>query len=228
MFAYSLGLGSLILICGTFSGVLANLPKSGRWLNVMEKAFAVLMILLAEYFLIYLGHSVGFPKLPKFSVSDNSESPRVLQIGQPAPEWSLKASDGSVVNLSQFKGNKGVVMAFFATWCALCVEEAPQLVSFQSSYDKRSVVLMGVNVQEPPGTVQEFINDNGVNYKVLLDEDGAVSAKYGLEVMGMPLIVGIDSGGIVRYLGSELPKNLESFVSSLEPAGGATDTTRSP
>lgn len=63
MFAYSLGLGSLILICGTFSGVLTNLPRSGRWLNVMEKVFAVVMILLAEFFLVYLGQNARFPLL---------------------------------------------------------------------------------------------------------------------------------------------------------------------
>ena len=119
-------------------------------------------------------------------------------------------------------------MVFFATWCPICMSEVPQLVSYQPSYGKRGVALLGVNVQEPPGTVQEFIKDKGVNYKVLLDEDGSVSAKYGSEVTGLPLIVGVDSDGIVRYLGSELPKDLESFVSSLEPAGGATDTTRSP
>lgn len=65
MFAYSLGLGSLILICGTFSGVLANLPRSGRWLNVIEKVFAVVMILLAEFFLIYLGQNARFPLLSR-------------------------------------------------------------------------------------------------------------------------------------------------------------------
>jgi hypothetical protein len=48
MFAYSLGLGSLIIICGTFSGLLANLPKSDAWLGRIEKAFAILLILVAE------------------------------------------------------------------------------------------------------------------------------------------------------------------------------------
>jgi thiol:disulfide interchange protein DsbD len=63
MFAYSLGLGSLVLICGTFSGLLASLPRSGRWLAVTEKVFAALMILIAEFFLIYLGQNARFPFL---------------------------------------------------------------------------------------------------------------------------------------------------------------------
>ena len=63
MLAYALGMGSLIIICGTFSGFLAALPRSGRWLNVVEKVFAVLMILVAEFFLIYLGQNANFPLL---------------------------------------------------------------------------------------------------------------------------------------------------------------------
>ena len=63
MFAYSLGLGSLVVICGTFSGVLASLPRSGRWLGVIEKVFAALIFLVAEYFLIQLGRNTDFMNL---------------------------------------------------------------------------------------------------------------------------------------------------------------------
>jgi cytochrome c-type biogenesis protein len=63
MFAYSLGLGSLAVICGTFSGILTNLPRSGAWLNAIEKTFAILLILVAECFLIYLGQNAKFPLL---------------------------------------------------------------------------------------------------------------------------------------------------------------------
>jgi len=63
MFAYSLGLGSLAVLCGTFSGILTNLPRSGAWLNAIEKAFAVLLIVVAECFLIYLGQNAQFPWL---------------------------------------------------------------------------------------------------------------------------------------------------------------------
>jgi len=63
MFAYSLGLGSLAIVCGTFSGILTNLPRSGAWLNAIEKTFAILLIVVAECFLIYLGQNAKFPLL---------------------------------------------------------------------------------------------------------------------------------------------------------------------
>lgn len=152
----------------------------------------------------------------------------MLGEGKQAPEWSLKGLDGESVTLSQFNGNKGVVLAFFATWCPICMEEVPQLKSFQASYDKRNIAFLAVNVAQPAHAVEQFIKDRGVNYKVLLDEDGSVSAKYGVEVTGIPLIVGIDAGGTVRYMKNGLPGDLDAFVSSLEPAVAAADTTRSP
>ena len=48
-------LGLLLLIVGTFSGVLAALPKPGNWMNHLKKGLGLIMILLGEYYLILAG-----------------------------------------------------------------------------------------------------------------------------------------------------------------------------
>jgi cytochrome c-type biogenesis protein len=55
LFAFSYGLGALVIVVGTFTGVLASLPKSGAWMKRVQKVFGLLMILVAEYFLIQAG-----------------------------------------------------------------------------------------------------------------------------------------------------------------------------
>jgi cytochrome c-type biogenesis protein len=55
LFVYALGVGSLLLVVGTFSGLLQRLPKAGAWMEKIKKAFGVLMIIMAEYFLIQAG-----------------------------------------------------------------------------------------------------------------------------------------------------------------------------
>lgn len=55
LFVFALGMGALLVLLGTFSGILASLPKSGRWLLVVKKGFGVLMILAGEYFLLEAG-----------------------------------------------------------------------------------------------------------------------------------------------------------------------------
>jgi len=55
LFLFALGMGCLLIVVGTFTGVLSSLPRSGAWMLNIKKGFGVLMILLAEYFLIKAG-----------------------------------------------------------------------------------------------------------------------------------------------------------------------------
>lgn len=55
LFAFSLGLGVLLLAVGTFSSFLAALPRSGPWLVTIKKIMGLLMIALAQYFFVKAG-----------------------------------------------------------------------------------------------------------------------------------------------------------------------------
>jgi len=55
VFSFSVGLGFLVVIVGTFTGLLTSLPRSGKWMLRVQRVFGVLMILAAEYFLIKTG-----------------------------------------------------------------------------------------------------------------------------------------------------------------------------
>jgi len=233
MFAYSLGLGSLIIICGTFSGFLANLPKSDAWLGRIEKAFAILLILMAEYFLVFLGQEAKFPSLtslasaltqttrPRYTPiltqpSQPAQVPSVkAAVGSRAPDWQMSDPDGGAVKLSDYSGRKGVLLVFFATWCALCMEEVPSLIAFQNKYRNQGIELIGVDLDQSAHVVKRFAEDRKVNYKLLLDADSKVAATYG--VAGIPTLVGIDAAGVIRYVDNDLPADLDTLVKQLEP-----------
>lgn len=231
MFAYSLGLGSLIIICGTFSGFLANLPKSGKWLAVVEKVFAVLMILAAEFFLIYLGQSATFPLLSRVmapvaerqavdAVAPSSLPAKPAGSAAGAPEaavaapWTLKDVEEKTVSLSDYRGKKGVVLVFFATWCPSCMEEVPDLIAFREKYKSRSVEVVAIGVGQPLQVYKRFVAEAKVNYRVVADEDSAVAGRYG--VTGIPLVLGIDVTGRIVYNDHVLPKDRDGFVKRLE------------
>jgi cytochrome c-type biogenesis protein len=57
LFAFSLGMGILLIIAGTFSGLAAALPKPGRWTVHVKKIIAVLMLGIAEYYLLKAGQA---------------------------------------------------------------------------------------------------------------------------------------------------------------------------
>lgn len=55
LFTFSLGMGVLLLGVGTFSSMLAALPRSGRWMVGIKKTMGVLMLGVAQYFFIKAG-----------------------------------------------------------------------------------------------------------------------------------------------------------------------------
>ena len=55
LFVFALGMGAVLLVVGTFTGLLANLPKSGRWTEIVKKGFGFFLILVGEYFLVEAG-----------------------------------------------------------------------------------------------------------------------------------------------------------------------------
>jgi thiol:disulfide interchange protein DsbD len=55
LFLFSLGMGTLLILIGTFTGFLARLPKSGAWMTGISRVLGWIMIGVAEYFLIVAG-----------------------------------------------------------------------------------------------------------------------------------------------------------------------------
>lgn len=55
LFVFALGMGTLMIILGTFSGAVALLPGSGGWMNKVKIFFAIIMIVIAQYLLVQAG-----------------------------------------------------------------------------------------------------------------------------------------------------------------------------
>jgi cytochrome c-type biogenesis protein len=55
LFVFALGMGTLLIIVGTFAGVIASLPKSGKWMTKIKTVFGLILIGAAEYFLYTAG-----------------------------------------------------------------------------------------------------------------------------------------------------------------------------
>jgi cytochrome c-type biogenesis protein len=55
LFVFSLGMTALLVIVGVFSGALARLPRSGRWMVWIKRAAGVLLLLMAQYYFVQAG-----------------------------------------------------------------------------------------------------------------------------------------------------------------------------
>ncbi len=55
LFVFGYGVGFLLILLGTFTGLLASMPRSGKWLAAVEKIFGAALILAAVYYYIRMG-----------------------------------------------------------------------------------------------------------------------------------------------------------------------------
>jgi cytochrome c-type biogenesis protein len=55
LFVFSLGMCTLLVVVGLFSGTLARLPRAGSWMTWVKRSFAVIMFAVAEYYLVQMG-----------------------------------------------------------------------------------------------------------------------------------------------------------------------------
>jgi peroxiredoxin len=129
-----------------------------------------------------------------------------------APAFTLTDLNGKNVSLADFKG-KVVILDFWATWCPPCRKEIPDFVTMQKEYGARGVQVVGVALDELP-KVQAFVQENGMNYPVLMGTD-AVVARYG-GIEGIPTTFIIDrKGKIVERFEGFRPRSV--FVDAITP-----------
>lgn len=119
--------------------------------------------------------------------------PPAPEIGHPAPDFTLPASDGSLISLAEFKGQP-VILNFWATWCGPCRAEIPALQAVWESPDSQGVIF-GIDVQEPAERVVAFMADYGMTYPVALDQSAEVARLY--RVRAFPTTYFINSRGVI-------------------------------
>lgn len=131
-----------------------------------------------------------------------------------APDFELESLDGTKIKLSETR-DKNVLLNFWATWCGYCVLEMPDLQKLQEAY-KDDLLILTVNVGESKETVEQFMKDNNLDLKVVLDEKMNVANTYG--VRSYPTTVAINKKGevISGYIGMLTYEQMEQLYSFFE------------
>lgn len=81
---------------------------------------------------------------------------RIVMAGDSAPEFTVRADNGTTVSLPGFKG-KVLVLNFWATWCPPCVQETPSLSNFAQQFADKGVVVLGVSVDRDQRAYNTFL-----------------------------------------------------------------------
>jgi peroxiredoxin len=102
-----------------------------------------------------------------------------LQKSRPPADLTFTLLDGRTLSLAELRG-RPVLIAFWATSCAPCVEELPDLMRLYRELQPRGFELVAVAMPyDPPLQVQAFAQQHSVPYPIALDVMGKAAQAFG-------------------------------------------------
>jgi thiol-disulfide isomerase/thioredoxin len=107
---------------------------------------------------------------------------------QKVPPFLFKDANGREYKLENLRGKK-VVLNFWATWCAPCKEELPSLQIFSDLQNPEQVLVLTINVKEPPGRAHRFMQNNQISLPLISDAQGEWAQKFGVKVYPTSLLL---------------------------------------
>lgn len=143
-----------------------------------------------------------------------------LQVGQPAPDFSLYDSSKNKVTLSELKGKNIVLMFFPQAFTGVCTQQVCTARDNMSQYENAQATVLGISV-DSVFTLAKFKETEQLNFPLLSDFNKEVSRTYGclyeewiLDMKGVAKRAAfvIDANGIIRYAEVlDNPGNLPDF-----------------
>ena len=112
---------------------------------------------------------------PNQKTALNQERP---EVGHPAPGFTLRNLQGNLEGLGDHK-DKVIVLNFWATWCAPCLEEMPAFEKLYRRYRSQGLTVLAVSLDKGnTSKVKDFVDKNNLTFPVLIDSDGVAEKLY--------------------------------------------------
>ncbi|MBI3972766.1 MAG: TlpA family protein disulfide reductase [Chloroflexi bacterium] len=180
-------------------------PERATWLRVHRRLVIGAGATLVVAPLVWMG-------LTRPLVGDSSTA-GVVSRGGPAkgvgpkvdyeaPNIRLKDPSGKPIELKQFRG-KAVVLNFWATWCAPCREEMPELEQIYRQYNDQGLVVLAVSIdgESSAKDVGAYLKEGSprvgsYTFPVMLDTKQEAAQTY--KLLGVPSTFFVDPAGVIR------------------------------
>jgi cytochrome c biogenesis protein CcmG/thiol:disulfide interchange protein DsbE len=133
-------------------------------------------------------------------------------------DFTLRDLNGNETKLSQYRGHP-VVIDFWATWCAPCRHQIPELKKLYSKYHKsKGLVVLGVACDTVQGdgvsSVRPFVREFDISYPILLAESRVLD-DFGIEALPTTVFLGSNGTIVGRTMGAGASGELTEAVDAL-------------
>lgn len=151
---------------------------------------------------------------PEASPAVGQTKEPAVEEGEPAPQIDFEMFDGSTRSLSDFHGDRPLIVNFWASWCPPCVAEMPDIEQVHQQLAGQ-VNFLGINTQDGEEEARRLVGETGVTYPLAWDRQGEIFEAFG--VFGMPSTFFISSDGRVvgRNTGLLTQEALEEKIDEL-------------
>lgn len=143
------------------------------------------------------------------------EGAKSAQVNTQAKEFTQKSSIGEIINLDDYKG-KFILLDFWASWCAPCRKEHPNLIKTYEQFKDKNFEIISVSLDSEKANWLNAISKDKITWIQISDLKGQqneIALKYG--VQSVPANFLIDPNGLIlakNIKGEELNLKLKKLI----------------
>jgi thiol-disulfide isomerase/thioredoxin len=164
---------------------------------------------------------------PSLKAQLESEEKQAKFLNQPTVITG-KTVEGDDFSTANWKG-KVVLVDFWATWCAPCRAELPQVLDLYNAYHSKGLEIVGVSSDTTLKPVQSFMSQNNYPWPQLFDPQTAVTRLHPLcvqfQIAQLPAMFIIDKQGILRSVSGwkQMDDMIPKLLAETEPTTQKAD-----
>lgn len=166
---------------------------------------------------VYKGETYGFcSEKCKQTFDEYPEAYVPPVLPRPVPAFTVKTLDGKEVAFKSFASGKPVLVDFWATWCAPCVQAMPELQKLHQKHAAKGFSVVGISIDEEHDKARQFTQKKKLGYPVYLDAT-ETPAWSTFHVRSIPAVFLVDAQGriVQQWLGKVNMKEVEQAVARL-------------
>jgi peroxiredoxin len=148
---------------------------------------------------VYEGLLNQFSQSPTLRQKVRAELARIERVGKPAPNLPARDIAGQPLRLDQLRG-KYVLLDFWATWCAPCVAELPNVQAAYARYHPKGLEVVGISLDESPEVLADFVKTRKIPWRQLHNASSGADWVEAFGVSNIPATFLIDPAGTVIRL----------------------------
>ncbi len=144
-----------------------------------------------------------------------------LRVWDTAPDFEAKRLDGSTFRLSDYRGEKAVLIDFWATWCGPCIKEIPTMKKIAETYRDQGLEVVGVSLDRDEQALRDFVKKEKLDYVQVYGREKSQEITKSYGVWGIPSVFLIDKNGFINALNLRGERTEEAVKALLST--GTTD-----